>query len=115
MRNIKSKPMPTLPEHYQVEDEKYAGYNRDILGGVVSFIEPYKYLIIQYFERSIELCSANPVFRHDIDGFQFPYVLIPCKVNFVNLVFVHHDICQLSVIELVLHGKHGLITQGLPQ
>jgi ATP-binding cassette subfamily B multidrug efflux pump len=42
MRIDKSKPMPTLPAYYRLEDEKYEGYNRDILGGVLSFIEPYK-------------------------------------------------------------------------
>ena len=42
MRINKNKPMPTLPAYYQLEDEKYEGYNRDILGGIISFIEPYK-------------------------------------------------------------------------
>ncbi|MEN8240374.1 MAG: ABC transporter ATP-binding protein [Chloroflexota bacterium] len=42
MRKVKSQPMPSLPAHYQLEDEKYEGYNRDVFQGVFSFITPYK-------------------------------------------------------------------------
>ena len=42
MRKVKAEQMPSLPAHYQLEDEKYEGYNRDIFQGVFSFITPYK-------------------------------------------------------------------------
>jgi ATP-binding cassette subfamily B protein/subfamily B ATP-binding cassette protein MsbA len=42
MRKTKTQPMPTLPAHYQLEDEKYEGYNREVFQGVFSFILPYK-------------------------------------------------------------------------
>lgn len=42
MQTSKEKPMPTLPAHYQLEDEKYEGYNQKVFKGVFSFITPYK-------------------------------------------------------------------------